>query len=118
MMSIPTHDGSTMDGYADLRQEQRIRLMEEMLHCGCETVSMLQQALEQYETVLPRLRTLQAYYESPLWLQDYDADRAGCLPTDLRRGVLSQDAVYDLLRDNEHLLEHMAALAEQGKNEL
>lgn len=100
-----------------LQQEERIRSMEEALCCSCGVVTALQAALAQYEVVLPRLRALQAYYESQLWLQDYDADRAGHLPADLRRGVLSQDAVYDLLRDNDRLLEDMAALMERGKSE-
>ena len=34
-------------------------------------------------------------------------DEAGKLPKDLKRGVLSEDAVYDLITDHEHLLERM-----------
>ena len=47
------------------------------------------------------------YYDSELWLQDFEADEAGKLPKDLKRGVLSEDAVYDLITDHEHLLERM-----------
>jgi len=43
------------------------------------------------------LRTLDAYYTSGAWLEDYEADERGELPPDLKRGVLSQDALYDLL---------------------
>lgn len=93
----------------------RIRAMEEALLVSREAVAALQKALERYEAALPRLQALAAYYGSPLWLQDYDADRAGQLPADLPRGVLSQDAVYDLLCDNDRLLAHMAALAERDK---
>lgn len=95
----------------------RIRAMEEALCVSHEAVAGLQKALERYEAALPGLQALTAYYESPLWLQDYDADRAGQLPTDLPRGVLSQDAVHDLLCDNDRLLACMAALAEPGKIE-
>ena len=49
-----------------------------------------------------KLRLLEAYYTSGEWLEDYTADEAGELPPDLKRGVLSQDALYDLLeRTNE-----------------
>lgn len=43
------------------------------------------------------LRILRAYYENGLWLHDYNLDEAGLLPPALKRGVLSQDAVYNFL---------------------
>jgi len=43
------------------------------------------------------LAELTAYYEGPLWRKDYEADEAGLLPKNMKRGVLSQDGVYDLL---------------------
>ena len=42
---------------------------------------------------------LEAYYQGPLWRTDFDADEAGILPNMLRRGVLSEDAVYNLLTE-------------------
>lgn len=45
-----------------------------------------------------QLACLVAYYESGQWLRDYTLDEQGLLPRDLKRGVLSQDGVYDLLR--------------------
>ena len=42
-------------------------------------------------------RELMDYYESGLWLADYTLDEQGLLPRDLKRGVLSQDGVWDLL---------------------
>ena len=50
-----------------------------------------------YEQVLPDLKELEAYYTSPEWLEDYAADEAGLLPEGLKRGVLSQDGISDLL---------------------
>lgn len=43
------------------------------------------------------LRALAEYYDSGLWLSDYEADERGELPRDLKRGVLSEDGVYNLL---------------------
>lgn len=40
---------------------------------------------------------LASYYNSAAWKQDFAADEAGLLPTRLKRGVLSEDGVYDLL---------------------
>ena len=46
-----------------------------------------------------KLRLLEAYYTSGQWREDYEADERGELPPDLKRGVLSQDALYDLLEE-------------------
>lgn len=44
-----------------------------------------------------KLRLLEAYYTSGEWLEDYEADERGEFPPGLKRGVLSQDALYNLL---------------------
>lgn len=90
---------------ADSEQLSRIRAMERALNEAAPAVAALLTALEEGEAVLPQLHALAVYCESPLWLQDHDADRAGRLPADLPRGVLSQDALYDLLCDSDRLLE-------------
>ena len=48
------------------------------------------------------LRRLLRYYEGGQWLRDYALDEAGLLPRGLKRGVLSQDGVYDLLTELEN----------------
>ena len=45
----------------------------------------------------PALGELVRYYEGGQWLRDYELDEQGLLPGDLKRGVLSQDGVYNLL---------------------
>ena len=44
-----------------------------------------------------QLRQLSEYYGSAAWKRDLAADEAGLLPKELKRGVLSQDGLYDLL---------------------
>ena len=39
------------------------------------------------------------YYFGGQWLADYEADQRGELPRDLKRGVLSQDGVWNLLAE-------------------
>ena len=45
---------------------------------------------------------LREYYEGEAWLSDYEADERGELPPDLKRGILSQDGVWDLLEGYGH----------------
>ena len=44
-----------------------------------------------------KVAVLSAYYTSGEWLNDYTLDEQHLLPQDLKRGVLSQDGLYDLL---------------------
>lgn len=50
------------------------------------------------------IRILADYQSNGLWLSDYAADENSKLPKDLKRGVLSQDGLYNLLCENERLL--------------
>ena len=43
------------------------------------------------------LGQLTRYYEGGQWLRDYQLDEQGLLPAELKRGVLSEDGVYDFL---------------------
>lgn len=52
---------------------------------------------EGYEGMQDDIRKLEKYYTSPRWKEDFAADEAGLFPADLKRGVLSEDGVYDLL---------------------
>ena len=42
---------------------------------------------------------LEAYLSGGQWLADYTLDESGAFPPELKRGVLSQDGLYDLLQD-------------------
>ena len=49
----------------------------------------------------PDFPLLAAYLDSGDWQHDYEADEQGRIPRDMKRGVLSQDALYDLICDWE-----------------
>lgn len=63
----------------------------------------LQNAVEADPAVLredsfqEKLQELVRYYEGGQWLQDYALDERGLLPGTLKRGVLSEDGVYNFL---------------------
>ena len=78
---------------------ERIGDMEEKMDRAWKAVRDLQTAIEQFDGVREDIETLTGYYENGCWRQDYEADEAGLLPEDLKRGVLSQDALYDLLAE-------------------
>ena len=51
------------------------------------------------KTLQNKLNALKSYYQNGLWLQDYESDERGELPRGLKRGILSQDALYNFLSD-------------------
>ena len=51
-----------------------------------------------------KIQTLRRYQESGQWLKDYESDERGEFPSDLKRGVLSQDGLYNLLIDVDNIL--------------
>lgn len=58
--------------------------------------------IERIKKMEEHYNALKEYMESGLWLSDYEADERGELPPELKRGVLSQDGLYDLLGEYEH----------------
>ena len=94
-------------------QIERITYMEQMLDEATEAVSSLSDALEKYSAVQDKLQELAVYYSSKQWRQDFDDDSAGKIPSNLKRGVLSEDAVYNLLSDITDLKERLKELANQ-----
>lgn len=72
-------------------QEDRIRRIREM-------EQLFDAVSADPEGNLDELELLVQYHESGLWLLDYEADEKGELPPELKRGVLSQDGLYDLLQ--------------------
>ena len=80
--------------------EKTINRITEMESIFDQVQSALQNILRMEDTndlLKENIYTLTTYYESGQWLKDYEADERGELPSDLKRGVLSQDGIYDLL---------------------
>ena len=80
-----------------MEQIRRIMEMENILTRALEALQDPSCASDRLCALQPELERLEAYYTGPLWKKDFDDDCAGRLPKGLRRGVLSEDAVYDLL---------------------
>lgn len=87
-----------------------------MEDCFDEVTRMLAEldgTIGKWEDAKDQLEVLKDYMASGDWRKDYEADEAGKLPAGLKRGVLSQDGLYDLLQDADKILRH--ALEVLGK---
>jgi len=96
-----------------MTQVQRISYMEQSLDAANAAIEELATALDHYIAAQDQIHALTAYYDGGAWRADYEADEAGCLPANLKRGILSQDALYDLLSNNRELLLRMAEIVRE-----
>ncbi len=86
---------------------KRITEMEAILN---EAHKLLDDAKENPAALLdfqPEIKKLDAYYSGQDWKRDFALDEEGLLPGDLRRGVLSEDGIYDVLERNSDLLKEL-----------
>ena len=79
---------------------ERIRHYEQLLDRVTPVLKDLKDALDRFDGVQEAVQELSAYYGSEEWHADLAEDEAGRLPADLKRGVLSEDGIYDVLNDH------------------
>ena len=92
---------------------ERVERMERLYDEWRAVVASTERMLDMYSSVRERAGELLEYYDGGLWQKDFESDEAGLLPPTLKRGVLSEDGVWNLLTDDKELRRRMAELAER-----
>lgn len=87
-------DGKKQQRFRPLNSQERIAYYEQLFN---ELSLTVQEEKPLTDELKDKLLLLEEYYSSGEWQADYEADEAGLFPADLKRGVLSQDGLYDLL---------------------
>ena len=95
-----------------MEQMERIRYMEQLFDLVSESITEPYTALDKSEKIQEAIAALSDYYSSDEWKQDYADDEAGRLPKDLKRGVLSEDGIWNLLSDWRELEERLRSSRE------
>ena len=80
-----------------IQQTERIRYMEQLLDYVREARKVQDIDDDKQERIQEAIRILSEYYGSDEWKQDFADDEAGLLPKDLKRGVLSEDGIWNLI---------------------
>lgn len=96
-----------------MEQIERIKTMEQHLDRASQAVMRLSAALDDYTEAQEALHQLNTYYGSDEWKQDFADDEAGLLPNDLKRGVLSEDGIWNVLTDSGNLNSRIKEMAEE-----
>ena len=97
-----------------MNQVKRIEEMEEKLNVASNAIKNLEKALKEYGKAQDDIRELAVYYASDEWKKDFEADEKGILPNDLKRGVLSEDGIYNMLDKNIEVQRKMCRTIERG----
>ncbi len=87
------------EGYKHLSE------MEEIFNKVLQTQSALEKAIEEYRELQPEVDKLEAYYSSKQWKDDFASDERGEIPADVKRGILSEDGIYNMLERNKEIME-------------
>ena len=85
------------DSICELLQIERIKWMEQRFNNALADIK--DGSADSLKAIKEDVAELSKYYGSKLWKQDFAADEAGILPPDLKRGVLSEDGIWNLLSD-------------------
>lgn len=93
-----------------MKQRKRIEEIEKHFERASEVVAILSSSLEEFARIQESVNALEAYYGSKEWKKDFHDDEEGLLPTDLKRGVLSEDGIWNLLEEVRELKERMQEL--------
>lgn len=90
---------------------KRIKDLEEKFDAASRAVAELEKALDDYSDVREDISDLEEYMDSGAWMQDFEADGRGEFPAGMKRGILSEDGLYNLLSDSDEVLRRMRSVA-------
>lgn len=86
-------------------RNKRVAEMEAILNKHTEAVNAFRKALAAFEEAQTAYDKLDDYYSSQDWFDDVEAFDKGEITVDC--GVLTEDAVYDLIGDNYDMAKEM-----------
>ena len=78
---------------------KRVERMERAFDKVSRALETSPEQLAEDEWMAGAVRMLSDYLSGGEWMTDYELDENGLLPRELKRGVLAQDALYNMLEE-------------------
>ena len=97
-------------------QTKRIEQMEELFDESVAGIKEFEKSLRKFSAVQRKIDILEDYYFSKQWRKDYEDDEKGKIIGDLKRGVLSEDGIYNMIIDNDELINKLERFVKKNKN--
>lgn len=94
----------------------RVCQMEQYMDEVAQALKNNPEEINNSDELRKKVEILAEYMDSGQWLTDYEADERGELPANLKRGVLSQDGLYNLIceiEERERMKENSMSLYEE-----
>lgn len=82
---------------------KRIEEMEASYDKVLSAMEKIREGMALLEDSAADIARLEEYSSSGTWLEDFEADEAGLIPQGMKRGVLSEDGLYDLLSEVDYV---------------
>lgn len=79
----------------------------------CHDIQILEDCLDKFQSQLPFIKELEAYYGSESWYQDRECEANGQIPPNQTRTVLGEDYVYNSLIELHELAIRMLEISTQ-----
>ncbi len=86
-------------------QLDRVIYMENLYDRINEALESQDNPVERLGQLQEEINELETYYLGSDWLEDFDAEKRDEFPKNLNRGILTEDAIYDLLSDIDEIME-------------
>jgi hypothetical protein len=83
---------------------QHIYQMEAILDRATDRLDALEKKIKEYKELQSEIQKLEAYYTSQQWKDDFAMDEEGKFPKKLKKGVLSEDGIYNMLERNKEIM--------------
>lgn len=84
---------------------QHIFQMEAILDKALKKMDDLEKVIAEYKEFQDKIAELEAYYTSQQWKDDFAMDEKSQFPQKLKRGVLSEDGIYNMLERNMEIMD-------------
>lgn len=94
-----------------MEKYQHIIQMEEILDKHTEILEKLNKVLNEFVENQAEYNKVKEYYISEQFREDLDKSNRGEFPKDLKCGVLSEDAIFDMIGDNYQTAIYMLEVA-------
>ncbi len=89
----------------------KIAEMEAVLNESTDFLAEAQRLLEKWQAFLPKMKSLEQYYFTGDWRDDYEAYEQGKIPKDQPCGILSEDLIFNASADQQRLaIEYLKVL--------